>query len=149
MRRRLLSLPPRVKVLEALGAVAGDRVSDVTDRGCRVAASEGDRVYTVQVDLGSGEAFSDDNGTVFRNYVGYPIIAYLMVRGALPYDARLGEPLKEIRWRTLNERLKSYRLVEREVAEVFRRKGIDWSEVETFVEEAMRRLGGLQLWKRS
>ncbi|MCS6788164.1 MAG: hypothetical protein NZ733_02595, partial [Aigarchaeota archaeon] len=95
------------------------------------------------------EASSDDNGTVFRNYVGYPIIAYLMVRGVLPYDERIAEPLKDVRWRTLNERLKSYRLVEREIAGLLKSRGVEWSEVSAFTDEVMRRLGGLQLWKRS
>ncbi|MCS7126949.1 MAG: hypothetical protein NZ953_00950 [Thaumarchaeota archaeon] len=149
MDRTVLSLPPRVKVLEALGAVAGGRVTEVAENGCRVAASEGDRVYTVRVDLNTGEASSDDNGTVFRNYVGYPIIAYLMVRGVLPYDERIAEPLKDVRWRTLNERLKSYRLVEREIAGLLKSRGVEWSEVSAFTDEVMRRLGGLQLWKRS
>ncbi|MEN3048250.1 MAG: hypothetical protein ABDH63_05660 [Candidatus Caldarchaeales archaeon] len=149
MDRTVLSTPPRVKVLEALGAVAGGRVTDVTETGCRVAASEGDRVYTVRVDLRTGEASSDDNGTVFRDYVGYPIIAYLMVRGVLPYDQRIAEPLKDVRWRTLNARLKSYRLVEREIAALLRGRGIEWFEVSAFMDEVLRRLGGLQLWKRS
>lgn len=123
-------------------------MTGISETGCKVAASEGDRVYTVRVDLNTGEVFSDDNGTVYRNYVGYPVIAFLMVRGILPYNERIANPLKGIRWRTLNERLRSYKLVEREVANLLKGHDISWSEVERFAEDVLSKLGGLQLWKR-
>jgi hypothetical protein len=46
-----LSTPPRVKVLEALGAVSGGRVRVLSEREAEVDASEGQRTYRVYVDL--------------------------------------------------------------------------------------------------
>ncbi|MDJ0274899.1 MAG: hypothetical protein QXP43_00030 [Nitrososphaerota archaeon] len=148
MGRVYLALPPRVKVLEALGAVAGGRVELLSEKEARVRSSEGDRVYRIVVDLESGEVISDDNGTVYRNYVGYPIIAVLMKLGRLPYDEKLARHLADVRWRTMNERYRSYRLVEREIARMLRSAGIEWSEVEGFVEMVLRQLGDMNLWKR-
>ncbi len=140
-------MPPRVKVLEALGAVAGGRVEVLSEREARVRSSEGDRVYQVFVDLESGEVRSDDNGTVYRNYVGYPIIAFLMAKGVLRYDGEVGRALAPVRWRTLNEAYRSYRLVEREVARTLRSSGIGWSRVEELMEGVLRQLEGMRLWK--
>lgn len=148
MDRVYLALPPRIKVLEALGAVAGGRVEPLSDREARVRSSEGDRVYRVFVDPESGEVMSDDNGTVYRNYIGYPIIAFLMRLGRLPYDAEVGQHLADVRWRTLNETYRSYRLVEREVARMLRSAGIEWTRVEALMGQVLRQLDGMRLWKR-
>jgi len=144
-----LALPPRVKVLEALGAVAGGRVEVLSEKEARVRSSEGNRVYRVFVDLESGEVNSDDNGTVYRNYIGYPIIAFLMKMGRLPYDEEVGKALADIRWRTLNEAYRSYRLVEQEVARTLRSSGIDWPRVEAVRDGVLMQLKGMRLWKRS
>jgi hypothetical protein len=143
-----LALPPRIKVLEALGAVAGGRVEVLSEREARVRSSEGNRVYQVFVDVESGEVRSDDNGTVYRNYVGYPIIAFLMARGRLTYDEEVGRTLAPVKWRTLNEAYRSYRLVEKEVAKTLRSSGIEWSKVEALMEGVLRQLEGMRLWKR-
>ena len=143
-----LALPPRIKVLEALGAVAGGRVEVLSEREARVRSSEGNRVYRVFVDLESGEVDSDDNGTVYRNYIGYPIIAFLMKLGRLQYDEEVGRALADVRWRTLNEAYRSYRLVEQEIARTLRSSGIDWSRVEALRDEVLRQLEGMRLWKR-
>ena len=106
-------MPPRIKVLEALGAIADGRVKVLGHGRAEVISSEGDRVYKVYVDVEKGLAYSDDNGTRLRGYVGYPIIALLMKMGVLTYDERLAEALKGIPWRRLNETYKRYSIVER------------------------------------
>jgi hypothetical protein len=73
-----LSTPPRVKVLEALGAVSGGRVRVLSEREAEVDAFGGPAYLQGYVDLEKRVADSDDNGTVYRGYVGYPIIAFLM-----------------------------------------------------------------------
>jgi len=51
-----LRLPPRIKVLEALGAVVDGRVRPVGEGRCEVVSSEGDRVYDVVVEGGFATA---------------------------------------------------------------------------------------------
>ncbi len=130
--------PPRIKILEALGAIADKRV-ECLDRECRAArvvSSEGDRVYRVYVDVEGGVAYSDDNGTRLRGYIGYPIIAVLMLRGIVPFDERIAEALKGIPWRRLNETFKRYALVEREVKKIAAERGVSPSEIDAFVDKA-------------
>ncbi|NPA70035.1 MAG: hypothetical protein GXO26_04440, partial [Crenarchaeota archaeon] len=97
----LLKLPPRIKVLEALSAVCGGRVKVINDKFCRVISSDGTRTYNVYVDIENRVAYSDDNGTKFRRYVGYPIIAFLMHKNIIPIDEDVGKIIKDVRWREL------------------------------------------------
>lgn len=140
-------MPPRIKVLEAVGAVAGGRVKMISDTEAEVQASEGERVYKVFSDLKSGIVSSDDNGTTFRNYVGYPILAFMMIKGELPYDPEIGEPLKDIKWRSLNEKYKSYRIVESIIKEKLRERGISEKRVDEFVRKVLEKLSRYALRK--
>ncbi len=143
----LLSSPPRVKVLEAVGAVAGERVRVLGEAQAEVRASEGDRVYRVFLDVSKGVADSDDNGTKYRNYIGYPILAFMMVKGLLPYDEEIGRALKDVKWRSINELFKNYRLVERYIKEELKRSGIPYEKVDSYVASVMSALSGLSLQK--
>lgn len=143
----MLSLPPRIKVLEAAGAVAGGRVRVISDNEAEVKASEGDRVYRVFTDLNLGVVSSDDNGTIYRNYVGYPIVAFMMIRGNLPYDSDIGETLKDVKWRTLNEQYKSYRIVESIIKDRLRTKGISERRVNQFIRNVLEKLSEYSLRK--
>lgn len=132
-----LKLPPRIKVLEALGAIADGRVIKVGDYYV-VTSSEGDRKYTVKVE--GEKVFSNDNGTMYRNYIGYPIIAVLMLEGKLPFNKRISEALKGIDWKKLNETYKNYSVVERIIKEKVREKGINESEIDSVIESVLNEL---------
>ncbi|MEM4345610.1 MAG: hypothetical protein QXI02_01795 [Candidatus Caldarchaeum sp.] len=144
-----LQSPPRVKVLEALGAVAGGRVRLLSDKQAEVDASEGRRTYRVYVDVENHVAESDDNGTVFRNYVGYPIIAVLMAAKILPYYEEIAKPLAGVRWRSLNERYKSYRVVESLVKKKLAEHGIRSDKVDEAITAVLSMLEQLKLAKPS
>ncbi|MCH1771755.1 MULTISPECIES: hypothetical protein [Metallosphaera] len=139
-----LRQPPRIKVLEALGAIADQRVRKVDDH-YEVISSEGDRKYTVSVE--GNNVSSDDNGTRFRNYVGYPIIAVLMLEGRLPYDEELAKALAGIPWRKLNEEMKDYSKVEEIVLKRAEEKGVKRERVEEFVNRVMENVRRLRLNK--
>jgi hypothetical protein len=72
-----------------------------------------------------------------------------MKMGRLPYDEEVGRALADIRWRTLNEAYRSYRMVEQEVARTLRSSGIDWPRVEAVRDGVLMQLKGMRLWKRS
>ncbi|HID04599.1 MAG TPA: hypothetical protein EYH45_00360 [Candidatus Caldiarchaeum subterraneum] len=147
MSGALLSQPPRVKFLEALGALADGRVEVRGVGEALVRSSEGDRVYRVFVDVERGVAYSDDNGTVYRNYVGYPIVALLITMDKLPYDGALAEGLKGVRWREINERYKDYKRVEEEIKKMLEKRGIPASRVDEYISKARKALSKLHLSK--
>ena len=142
---RVLRMPPRIKILEAMGAIADGRVEKIGPRRYRVISSEGDRVYNVYVDPDSLLVFSDDNGTRYRGYVGYPIIAVLMLEGIIPYDKEVAEALRDIPWRKLNETYKRYALVEKEVKRIAAQRGVPANKIDETVDKAMQALRGLRL----
>ena len=140
-----LSLPPRIKVLEALGSIADGRVRKIGENIARVTSSTGDRKYLVYVDPEKRVAYSDDNGTKYRGYIGYPIIAMLMIEGALPYDERIAKALAGIPWKKLNERFKRYAIVERIVKREALQRGVKPKEIDSFIRKVMDRLSALNL----
>ncbi|QOJ79462.1 hypothetical protein IG193_03100 [Infirmifilum lucidum] len=139
-------LPPRVKVLEALGCIGDGRIEFTGEREARVTGSDGQRVYRVVWDGGLGIA-SDDNGSVYRGYLGYPSIAFLMLKGVLPFDSKLSKALKGIPWRELNEKFKSYRETENYVRELLSQKGVSWAYVEAFIRKVLGEIEKLKPYK--
>jgi hypothetical protein len=135
-----LRLPPRIKVLEALGAVVDGRVRLVGEGRCEVVSSEGDRVYDVVVE--GGFVYSNDNGTLYRGYVGYPILACLMAEGRLPIDAEFGEKLRGVTWRRLNEQYKRYEEV---LKRIYAERGIERERAEAYIDAVLRRLAAMRL----
>jgi len=141
-----LSLPPRIKVLEALSAVSEGRIKQQSDKEAVVTSSDEQREYKVFLDLEKSIASSTDNGTKFRGYIGYPIIAFLMLKGALPYDEDVASKLSGIKWRTLNERYKSYRVVEKIVIGEFVKRGGDKDKLDELVQQVMSKLESMELF---
>ncbi|OWJ55221.1 hypothetical protein Pdsh_04740 [Pyrodictium delaneyi] len=141
----VLQPPPRVKVLEALGAIADGRIEKLNKNIYRVVSSEGDREYLVYIDVERGLAYSNDNGTRFRGYVGYPIIAALILEGVLPFEERVAEALRGIPWRRLNEQYKRYLLVESHVKRVAAEKGVAPREIDELVSRVLAALRRLSL----
>lgn len=144
-----LKMPPRIKILEATGAVADGRIKKLGDKLFKVVSSEGDRTYNVYVDVERGEACSTDNGTTYRNYVGYPIISSLFILGVLTYDAVIGKSLANIDWRRLNETFKNYSLVEEKVKEIARDRGVTSEHIDRYLDEVYTQLRKIKLVKVS
>ena len=77
-------MPPIQKIYEAYTVLADDRF-DLSPDELRVRSSDGSKEYTVIKD---GDTYrANDNGTYWQGYPGYPVIAALLLDGALPYDA--------------------------------------------------------------
>uniref|UniRef100_A0A7C2Z8X5 Uncharacterized protein n=1 Tax=Ignisphaera aggregans TaxID=334771 RepID=A0A7C2Z8X5_9CREN len=141
----ILRLPPRIKILEALGCIADGRIKMLSDREALVISSEGTRKYYVYVDLERGLAYSNDNGTKFKKYIGYPIIAFLMLRNAVTFDENLARSLSGIPWKKLNETYKRYSIVETIILQEVKSKGINESFIQEFVDRVIKELAQLKL----
>jgi YD repeat-containing protein len=118
-----LRAPPRIRVLEALGAIADERVKIVSTQEASVTDPDGKTQYAVKWDASANKVSSTDPGTRLKGYFGYPVIAVLMVQGVLPYDPSLASKLVGIKWRALNEKYKDH---DRVVEEVLR--GWYWND---------------------
>ncbi|MCD6227003.1 hypothetical protein J7J90_00745 [Candidatus Micrarchaeota archaeon] len=124
-------LPPKIKYLEAVGAIADKRII-LTKNGAQVKSSMGDRTYHVIFDYEKMIISSDDNGSKFKGYIGYPAISLLMLKHILPYDEKIGESLKGIKWKKINKKFKNYFLTENYVKSIAKKKGVAEQQLENF-----------------
>ena len=98
--------PPIIKVYEALGAVADGRV-EVAGNTAKVYSSTRNKYYDVAYDPEAQAIMTNDNGSYWKGYLGYPAIAFLMQIGVLSYDEKVGELLKGIAWKDINQKFKN------------------------------------------
>ena len=109
-------MPPRIKIYEALGAIADGRVELDAGGGGRVGSSSGDKTYVVEVGADSREIAANDNASYWQGYLGYPAIAMLIARGLYAPDASILAALKGVAWKEINRRNRND--WERTIAEV-------------------------------
>src|SRR5260370_39711156 len=94
-------LPPRIKIYEALGAVADGRVV-VHGHHATVRSSSGNKEYQVEYRPEYNSISSNDNASYWRGYLGYPSIALMAVLDVVAYDPIVLSYLKGIPWKDLN-----------------------------------------------
>ena len=141
----MFKMPPKVKVLEALGAI-GDKRIKLEGNKAIVKSSTGEREYRVYYYPKKNAAWSTDNGTRFRKYVGYPIISVLMLKKILPFNQRFAKALSGIPWKKINDKFKrDYDKTMEYAYEHAEKKGIRKKDLEKFVGEVMRELKNLKL----
>lgn len=133
-------IPPKVKVYEALGCIADNHVEFISEKEAIVTSSEGNRKYRVVFDIEKKFISSDDNGSKYRGYLGYPSIAVLMLKGVLPFDKRISEALKGIKWKRLNDEFKDYNKTIEEALRIAENRGIKKEDLEYFVESVMNEI---------
>ena len=98
--------PPTTKIYEALGAVADDRIEISRTIG-KVYSSSRNKYYDVAYDPEKQEIMTNDNGSYWKGYLGYPAIAFLMKIGVLSYDSSFGNLLKGVPWKDINQQFKN------------------------------------------
>ena len=96
-------MPPAEKAFEAYSAIADGRVEMHAEEGYAfVDSSDGAKTYEVAWE---GDVYSsNDNGTYWQGYAGYPVIAVLILQGRLPGLG--GEALADLAgvpWKRLND----------------------------------------------
>jgi hypothetical protein len=99
-------LPPRVKVFEALSAVADGRVRLAGPGSATVTSSGGDKVYAVEWSDDGRTIAANDNASYWRGYLGYPALAVLLARGELKAGEDVVRALAGVPWHDLNTRFK-------------------------------------------
>lgn len=99
-------LPPIIKVYEALGCVADQRIH-VEGNSAKVYSSSGNKFYTVTYDPQTNAIMCNDNGSYWALYLGYPAIAFLIATGIIPYVSLSAELLRDIKWKDINQNFKN------------------------------------------
>ncbi|TWP15974.1 hypothetical protein EUA68_01750 [TM7 phylum sp. oral taxon 352] len=98
-------IPPRIKVLEALGAIADGRIiMSIGKNQAMVHASNGRKTYVVSYDESQNSIVSNDNGSYFAGFIGYPAIAMLMKIGKIQYNNKFSTLFKGFKWKPINDK---------------------------------------------
>jgi hypothetical protein len=140
--------PPLEKVYEALSAVADGRVEIRDKNEAGVVSSSGTKTYTVRwSDDGTGIT-SNDNASHWQGYLGYPILAVLMVRGTLKYDQETARLLSGIPWKEINKRFRNdYAAAVDYVLSSLKEKGADAEKIRREAASIWKQVHGLSLEK--
>lgn len=103
----LWKTPPLIKIYEALGCIADERVMIEGGNIAKVTSSSGNKVYEVIFDPAQKAIMVNDNGSYWQGYLGYPAIAFLMKKGLILYQVNFAAALKGIAWKDMNVRFKN------------------------------------------
>lgn len=140
----LWALPPKAKIYEALTAVADGRVRQTGPTEAEVVSSGRDRTYRVCWSPDGRRFSSDDNASYWQGYMGYPIVAVLMVLGHVPYQAAMASTLAGLPWHEINRQFRrDYDRAVHAVLEELQARGYPWETVVREVDqiyEALRKL---------
>jgi len=143
----LWKVPPAVKVYEALGALGDERVEIEQDgKRAKVHSSSRKKYYTVTYDDTKNAIMTNDNGSYWQGYLGYPAIAFLMKIGVLTYAKEHAEFLAGIAWKDINTKHKNdFPKTIQEVEETIRTKGGDIATLRTDVNSILLQIEVLHL----
>lgn len=138
-------LPPKMKILEALGCLGDGRIV-VNDNTARVQSSSGNKWYNVSYDSVGNAIMSNDNGSYWQGYLGYPAIAFLMHNKIINHDTKYAKVLAGIHWKDLNTRFKNdYTKTESEIKNIVTKRGILDVELSMAVDDIYKQIKALSL----
>lgn len=142
----LWKLPPIEKIPEAYGAIADGRVT-MKDSAADVVSSDGTKTYHVRW---NGNLYSsDDNGSKWQGYTGYPVVAVLLLQGKLPLNQEVMTLFKNIPWKEINKKHKNkYAEALAEVLEDIRANGGDPDRIRQEMQTVYSALEALKLPRR-
>ena len=141
-------LPPKAKIYEALSAVADNRVKITSETSAIVTSSSLDKDYTVTWSDDLTQITSNDNASHWQGYVGYPIVAVLLVKGKISFNREVAGYLAGIIWKKINKQFKNdYDKAIESVLGSLGEKGIDARKIREEVDRIMRQLERLPLTK--
>lgn len=142
----LWKLPPIEKIPEAYGAIADGRVT-MKDSAADVVSSDGTKTYHVRW---NGNLYSsDDNGSKWQGYTGYPVVAVLLLQGKLPLNQEVMTLFKNIPWKEINKKHKNkYAEALAEIFEDIRANGGDPDRVRREMQTVYSALEALKLPRR-
>ena len=94
-------LPPKIKIIEALSAVADERIiieGLLANEGKCFSASSPWKVYKIQYNEKENTILSNDSWSIDQSFLWYPAIAFLLKIWKLIYDERILELVENIDW---------------------------------------------------
>nr|MDE6621825.1 hypothetical protein [Lachnospiraceae bacterium] len=89
---------------------------------------------------------SNDNASYWKGYLGYPIIAVLMLQGKLSYDEEIAAYFKGINWKKLNtEHKNNYAEAVKQIMEELEKSGVDCSKIYNEIDKVYKEIEQLAI----
>ncbi|MEJ2718472.1 MAG: hypothetical protein P8182_15275 [Deltaproteobacteria bacterium] len=147
-REALWKTPPKAKIYEALTAVGDNRVKLQAEHQAEVSSSDRTKTYIVEWTPDRRSITSNDNASYWQGYMGYPIVAVLMLLGSVDFHKEVADLLSGIPWKSLNKRFRNKydNAIESVLAELDA-KGVDRDRISTEVESIVEQIERLNMGK--
>lgn len=138
-----VKLPPIEKIHEAYSAIADKRVV-LKENEAEVSSSDLTKTYMVKW---KDEVYSsNDNDSYWQGYVGYPIIAVLMLQGKLPLNQEIAMYFQGINWKKINTEYKNkFSEAVSQIMGGLKEKGIDCNKIEEEIQKVYQEIGRLTI----
>ena len=138
-----IKVPPIEKIHEAYSAIADGRIL-LRDTEADVSSSDFAKQYLVKW---NDETYSsNDNASYWKGYLGYPIIAVLMLQGKLSYDKEIAGYFKGINWKKLNtEHKNDYSKAVKQIMDELERSGVDCDQINNEVDKVYKEIEQLAI----
>lgn len=138
-----IKVPPIEKIHEAYSAIADGRVT-LRDTEADVSSSDFAKQYLVKW---KDETYSsNDNASYWQGYLGYPIIAVLMLQGKLPLDKEIAGNFKGINWKKLNtEHNNKYSEVVKQIMQELKTSGVDCDKINIEIDKVYKEIEQLTI----
>lgn len=112
----------------------------VEEDDVKVYSSSRKKFYVVNYD-GQKAIMTNDNASFWKGTLGYPAIAYLLLRGELQYDVTVAKALKDIPWKDWNTKYRNdYRKTIIAAQELAVKRGIDATQIDQATESILRQI---------
>ncbi len=136
-------IPPIEKIHEAYSAIVDERIK-MSENEAIVMSSDLSKNYLVTWEENTYK--SNDNASYWQGYIGYPVIAILMLQNKLPLNMEIANYFKGINWKKLNtEHKNKYSEVVQQLFDEFRLKGIDCNVINTEIEHVYSKIKELNI----
>lgn len=141
-------MPLKVKIYEAFTVIADKRYEFLSDTQAAIPSTNGQKSYVIEWDNVFPMAMTaNDNGTYWKGYIGYTMIAILMAQGKINYDEKIVSLFSGINWNALNKQFNNdYDAAAQHVLEGLKDK-IDVQTVQASADNIYRQLQNLSLNK--
>lgn len=95
-----IKLPPKEKIPEAYTAIEDHRIK-MEEQSATVKSSNFEKEYLVT--WNDNTYYSNDAATYWQGYLGYPVIAVLMLQNKLPWNKEISSYFKQVNWNKINK----------------------------------------------
>lgn len=138
-----VKMPPIEKIHEAYSAIADGRIT-IREEEAEVVSSDLSKTYVVR--WKDGVYSSNDNASYWKGYVGYPMIAVLMLQEKLSLDREIADYFKGIAWKQLNTKHKNkFAEAVKEIMDGFLTEGINCDKINKEIQKVYQEIEGLTI----